>query len=386
MTQKFIFKNYKKCWKKSIGFVFFILVLCIICIKILYQPNIVFSGGDYMLKTLPYIHYGLEKADVLKNGVVFFNKEKSFSGYTLIDRTLIDMEGNEILNDVGHYFDYSDDSFYSFHPEKGLIKYNINMETDWQVPFIAHHDLEILDDSILVVSRKLYEHNNEKIFFDEVIHVSKDGKIIDIWSTFDNLEKIQKYHEPIDYFINVEGDFFPEYYHMNAISVIPENQNEMDTHFRRGNWIISLHNPNLILILDKDTKEIVWTWGPGKILGQHKPVMLSTGNILVLDNGKGDRNYSRLIEIDPIKKELVWEYKGDPPESFHTAFGGFIQVLPNGNILVTEGEKGRVFEVTRNKEIVWEWYNPEIDEEGYRIMLQKAERFSESAVEKLLSS
>jgi hypothetical protein len=38
---------------------------------------------------------------------------------------------------------------------------------------------------------------------------------------------------------------------------------------------------------------------------------------------------------------------------------GSVQPLPNGNMLVTEAEKGRVFELTRDKQIVWEFYHPE---------------------------
>jgi hypothetical protein len=32
--------------------------------------------------------------------------------------------------------------------------------------------------------------------------------------------------------------------------------------------------------------------------------------------------------------------------------------LPNGNTLICEGAKGRVFEVTATHEIVWEYVNP----------------------------
>ena len=32
--------------------------------------------------------------------------------------------------------------------------------------------------------------------------------------------------------------------------------------------------------------------------------------------------------------------------------------LPNGNTLISEGAPGRIFEVTHNKEIVWEYINP----------------------------
>jgi hypothetical protein len=41
---------------------------------------------------------------------------------------------------------------------------------------------------------------------------------------------------------------------------------------------------------------------------------------------------------------------------------GGIEALPNGNVLITESERGRAFEITRDGDIVWEFYNPDIDE------------------------
>jgi hypothetical protein len=82
---------------------------------------------------------------------------------------------------------------------------------------------------------------------------------------------------------------------------------------------------------------------------------------LLFDNGD-ERGYSRIIELDPRTKEIVWQYKADPPEDFFSDSRGSCQRLPNDNILITESTKGRVFEITRSGEIVWEFYVPEIDE------------------------
>jgi hypothetical protein len=35
-----------------------------------------------------------------------------------------------------------------------------------------------------------------------------------------------------------------------------------------------------------------------------------------------------------------------------------VAVLPNGNVLVTESDNGRAFELSGDGEIVWEFYNP----------------------------
>ncbi|MHC4720712.1 MAG: arylsulfotransferase family protein, partial [Planctomycetota bacterium] len=52
--------------------------------------------------------------------------------------------------------------------------------------------------------------------------------------------------------------------------------------------------------------------------------------------------------------------KSNPPEKFFSKRRGSCQRLPNGNTLITESDEGRVFEITRGGETVWEFYEPEI--------------------------
>jgi hypothetical protein len=87
---------------------------------------------------------------------------------------------------------------------------------------------------------------------------------------------------------------------------------------------------------------------------------LSNGNILIFDNGfhRPRSTYSRVIEVDPSTNEIVWEYMGQPPISFYSQATSSADRLPNGNTLICEGSPGRIFEVTANKEVVWEYINP----------------------------
>ena len=70
------------------------------------------------------------------------------------------------------------------------------------------------------------------------------------------------------------------------------------------------------------------------------------------------------VEVDPATREIVWEYRGDPPESFWSWIRGGVQPLANGNLLVTESTRGRVFELTREGDVVWELWNPDRTPEG----------------------
>jgi len=67
------------------------------------------------------------------------------------------------------------------------------------------------------------------------------------------------------------------------------------------------------------------------------------------------RATSRVLEIDPVSLKLVWSYTS--PAFFATNISG-AQRLANGNTLITEGPDGRLFEVTREGAIVWEYVFP----------------------------
>jgi hypothetical protein len=62
-----------------------------------------------------------------------------------------------------------------------------------------------------------------------------------------------------------------------------------------------------------------------------------------------------------VTLELVWFYTN--PRFFSTNISG-AQRLPNGNTLITAGAGGRMFEVTREGAIVWEYMYPLFGQNG----------------------
>ena len=96
---------------------------------------------------------------------------------------------------------------------------------------------------------------------------------------------------------------------------------------------------------------------------QHDPSMLDNGNVLIFDNGTHRRDnaftYSRVIEVDPSTNEIVWEYQDRASLNFHSNIISGARRLQNGNTLITEGFFGRMFQVTPEGEVVWEYINPD---------------------------
>jgi len=146
--------------------------------------------------------------------------------------------------------------------------------------------------------------------------------------------------------------------HNNTCEVLPETPlGRRDARFRAGNILFSYRSLDVIGCIDRQTSEIVWAWGRGVLDGQHQPTMLPNGNILVFDNGTR-RGWSRVVELDPLREEIVWQYAGSPKNSLFSAYISGAQRLPNGNTLITEGGRDRLLEVTLSGETVWEFRSP----------------------------
>jgi len=342
------------------------------------------------LKSLPYISHTTEKVNQNQSGVTIYNPDLAFDGYNLYKYILIDMEGEVVHRWKGTLVTIFENGDIVARYKQKLQRYDSNLKPVWETSFEIHHEIILTSEgNILTLTLDVHKYNNRNVKFDVIVELSPDGDEIDRWSTYDSLDHIKKFHRsskldrPARIF---EPEIYYDYYHVNSIQELPETPlGKQDDRFRKGNWLVDIPFFNLVVILDKETKEIVWTWGPGEISVQHMPRMLENGNILIFDNGKHVRDYSRVIELDPVKQDIVWEYIADPPRSFFTAESGSAQRLPNGNTLITESNKGRVFEVTKDGEIVWEWFNPKITEDGKRNTLYRMRRVSREKIDKVLN-
>lgn len=182
-----------------------------------------------------------------------------------------------------------------------------------------------------------------KVYGEAVQEIDRDGNVVWEWLTFEHLDPE----------IDVIGPLHPRdrWTNLNAIHVMPD-----------GNLLLSFRCINTIAIVDRASGEIVWRWGPGAIAGQHNPTVVDGGNILVFDNGAHRPyttiDYSRVVEVDPETDAIVWEYKENPVYDFSSFICSGAQRLANGNTLICECTKGRLFEVTREGDIVWEFVSP----------------------------
>ena len=148
-----------------------------------------------------------------------------------------------------------------------------------------------------------------------------------------------------------------EVFHMNTVEVLnPGAASPKSELFRAGNVLFCSRYLDLIGVIDMDIERVVWHWGVGELEGPHGPTLLDNGHILVFDNGTR-RGRSRIVEMDPGSGQIVATIGDDKRTAFFTAANGGAQRLPNGNTLIVESQRGRVFEVAPGGAVVWEFYS-----------------------------
>lgn len=151
--------------------------------------------------------------------------------------------------------------------------------------------------------------------------------------------------------------------YINGIRFLPKNPIDNEE-----GYLLSMRSINTVMIVRKRDGEIIWRSPRNLTNTQHDPNLLPNGNILVFDNGftrlpnPVPLYGSRVIEIEPKTGAIAWSFDGGPGVMDKLAFYGPLvggsQPLPNGNVLITDGPKGHIFEVTPDKKIVWDMVSP----------------------------
>ena len=250
-------------------------------------------------------------------------------------------------------------------PSPGGGKGGVIQEIDWEGNILweynddcQHHDFRRLKNgntlyigwekmpqeaaNRVVGAEEGSEADEGVIWGDYLREVNHAGETIWEWHMHKDVE-IEKF--PL-HFMSTRKEFA----HCNSCAELPD-----------GNILLSFRRISTLMVIEKNSKGVKWFqrddgWGQ-----QHDAEMLSNGNILFFANGihvPGGVFNSRVIELNPNTGEEVWSYQGSPVWSFFSPNISGAQRLVSGNTLICEGLNGRIFEVTTEGEIVWEFVSP----------------------------
>ncbi len=321
------------------------------------------------------------------HSVTFYNKEKAYPGYTYFApfweqsrAYLIDMEGRF----VNYWQLPGRPSEITYMLPNGNIIYPVKiidekspkfagfcgadiLEVDWNNNIVwrhrdefQHHTTQRLkngntiylfivetppDIAKLVVGGKPgTEDKGKHMWTCGLREVNPQGEVVWEWLAYEHLD-------PVEDGIICPMEHRDEWTHGNSIE-----------EFDNGDILTCFRYPSLVVRIDKKTGKIKWKWGQGKVYHPHNPTILDNGNILLFDNGPHRPDsyiaYSKCVEFNPETGEIVWEYIGNPPTEFFSSVCAGCQRLPNGNTLIMESTRGRIFEVTYEGELVWEYIIP----------------------------
>ena len=202
---------------------------------------------------------------------------------------------------------------------------------------------------------------------------------------------------------NGSGEKIPAFWnHMNSIDYNPElDQIIMSVRGNSELWVIDHSTTTAEAASHSGGKygkggDLLYRWGNPSMYGmgdknnqqlfqQHdtqwiEPGCPGAGNMLVFNNGlkRSDGDWSSVDEIVPPVDEngfytrtansafgpeaILWTYYPENKSDFYSEAISGAQRLPNGNTLICDGTHGRLFEVTSEGEVVWDYINPVVKE------------------------
>lgn len=247
----------------------------------------------------------------------------------------------------------------------GMVKLDRHSNVIWSYLENTHHDFDIAPDGrIFVLTHELtteelpeFAHLGPPRIDDFLVVLSPSGQELMKISLTETVAR-----SPYAHLLHTVSWYsVRDPLHTNAVDFVGQDAAKAFPYAQAGQILLSFRELRALGVLDIDEGRIVWAT-QGYWIGQHDPDILADGNILLFDNyGRHEQpgGRSRVIEFDARTMELTWQYAGDADQPFASAIRSSQQRLANGNTLITESNGGRILEVTRQGETVWEFVNPQ---------------------------
>jgi hypothetical protein len=257
----------------------------------------------------------------------------------------------------------------------GLVKVDKDSKLLWSYANHVHHSLDVGEDgTIYTLTQKIIAEPPAGLEFlsmpcltDSLVVLAADGRELETIPLLEAfvpslyapmLDSIPK-HLTLRY---PGGDPAPsrsqrrafrrDLLHTNSAKILSRALAPKFPAFQSGQVLLSLRNLDALVVLDLPTRRVVWA-AQGIWQTQHDADFLDNGHLLLYDNGGSPRG-ARILEYDPLTQAIPWLYAGEKKRRFQARFRGATQRLPNGNTLIVDPDDCWLFEVTPDKELVWE--------------------------------
>jgi hypothetical protein len=344
--------------------------------------------------------------DNKKTGLRIYKPNKCSNGYTLFAHRTLNLPGVDIplpiyLIDMRGNIVYTwmvdGDTVLARLKPNGNIVYTTGGELReidaqsnilWSYPRRIDHAFQYLENGSFLINYNGFDDTEypEKSCKNEIPRteiINHDKKILWQWKGEEHLDELERLTGK-----KIIPSCKGQWLNNNSCEILKDNlAAKKDARFRKGNILCCFNGLNIIATIDYVTGKITWVWPPlgseEALEAPHAPNMLYNGNILIFDNGSPERPWTRVIELNPLTEEIVWEYHSKPEESLYSPTMGNAMRLSNGNTLICEATKNRIFEITPKGEIVWDFISTFNKEAGTEYIFQ-ALRYSPEYIKPLL--
>lgn len=365
------------------------------------------------LRSLPYLGGVPEDGTSGPDGVLLRDRERSQPGYNLYSvhilsrADLMDADGNVVrswshspsrrwsnceLLPNGDLLVVGAGERSEGHSNRYLMRLSWEGDVIWKRWMPAHHDVELTPrDQLLVLTlrrRMIPEVDRSAITRDdELTLLDQNGQVLDTVSLFEVFNSRPDLFEfqQVGAFAGQRETNVIDLFHSNSVEWM-RREHLFGSHpiYDPGHVLISLRHQDVVAIVDPDSRKLIWTWGQGELSGPHDAQLLENGHVLVFDNGiRPDRQWSRVVELDPVTRRIVWQYRAPRPTDFFTRSKGSSQRLANGNTLIASSDQGWAFEVTAAGETVWEFRCPYRTRNGRRATIVRMKRYDTAFIERI---
>lgn len=265
----------------------------------------------------------------------------------------------------------------------GLVKLDYCGRIVWTLAHETHHSVEVAEGGgFWVPGRRSFPKESESPFppfetpfvDDTIMRISDDGKIIKEIS----VAKLF-YDNDLGALLTATGDEFltgmlwdREIVHLNKIEELPTSISEDFDMLDPGDLILSIRKQNLVLIVNPNSGVIKW-WRIGPWLRQHDPEFKKGGKLILFNNNSYRTSFggdisndtshlsiprsSNILEIDVNTGAHKIIYGSKTGQEMLSVLRGKLELTPNGGLLITEFEGGRVFEINSEGQVIWEYIN-----------------------------
>ena len=278
----------------------------------------------------------------------------------------VDIHGATALPDGSVVFNYNN---------AGTVKLDRCSRLQWAVPRMTHHAVSPTDDGgFWIPSQRFVERNspypiiNTPFLEPTILKIAANGaverEVSVVGIILNNGMLPQLLANGLNHNLlanRLEAFEIPDdIVHLNDVEELSASMSAAFPQFRRGSLMLSMRDYNMVMVVDPTATKVEW-YQIGPWINQHDPDFLPNGRISVFNNNDDGSETgtilggSSIMEVDPTTRQTTVRY-GAPSHRWFTNIMGKHQHIGE-NVLIAESRAGRVIEVDKAGNVVWEFIN-----------------------------